>query len=142
MKKNTVIRPIKESDVNKIYEIVEREFTINKNLRPEHDELREWLNDKYHIMLVADCCNEIVGFEHAYMISSSYAIIDTMFVTKSYRNRGIATHMNKKMESVLKDKKIRYVAQICVANSKETKNFLKKSSYIEEENMIWMGKNL
>jgi GNAT superfamily N-acetyltransferase len=97
---------------------------------------------KYNILLVAESCEEIIGFLYAKIVSKTWCILDNLVVDKKYREEGIGNLLVEDLYKILKSKKINYVQILEDIHHKKTREFWKKKWFKEEKIFVWADKVL
>jgi len=145
MTNHVIIRKAEPSDVDKLYDmgIKENGFVLSTQTRfYTRDYLEKWLqNPQSDILLVAEKDGEIIGFLFCRVFHDSWAMLDNIMVSHSWRRRGIGTALLKECLNKLRMKKVQYIAGI-VKEDNESINFFLKNEFLKGNKFIWIEKFL
>lgn len=140
------IRCAKKTDLASIYKMGmdTKELWVSKNTKfYTKKELSDWFqNPRENLLLVATAYKKIIGFSFSKIMSSEWAMGDTMAIDSKFRNLGIGSLLFKKRVKILKKLGINFLSSIVKANSKKSRDFWKKKGFKEGERLIWMEKNI
>jgi N-acetylglutamate synthase-like GNAT family acetyltransferase len=142
------IRKANHEDVNKIYALGKKINELNFSKQyPFHQrsELKESINDKNSILLVAENKDNVVGFLLAKIIfhrAGGWCILDNIAIEENFRKRGISDMLLKNFYLTLKNKKVNYIQILEEIHQKETHKFWKHQGFKKTKKFIWAEKRI
>ncbi|MFH1744973.1 MAG: GNAT family N-acetyltransferase [bacterium] len=143
---STKIKKAKKEDIPNILKLVEKivdyHCEIDKYYKPykSYDKLEEHLEktikDKNQKIIVAEENSEIIGYfvvgiEKAanYTVAKNIGIIDSAFIKKEYRNKGIGQKLFGQALEYLKSRKIKHIELDVDARNDLGINFWKENKF-------------
>ena len=139
------IRNAAKNDVNSIYRLGHsiKEFTVSNRIKfYEKAEMLEWVRKKDDIFLVAEHERKIVGFAFCKILSSKWAMLDSLGVSEKYRYGGIGTMLLDRTMIELHKKHVTFVQAFVGSDHIKSRKFWKKHGFKEGRKFIWIDKIL
>jgi len=137
------VRRANRADAAKIYKIgtSTSEFAVSKKIKFfTLNELKEFVDRKDCIFLVAKVRKEIAGFVIAFVMTRYWLFVDNFYILPKFRRQEVASELEKVMIKVAKKKKIDYISRIVKPSHASSRKFLKKKGYKETTGFLWLEK--
>jgi len=124
-------RKLKKKNWEKIMKTYQKERVLG---------MKKNLKNKKHYWIIAEENKEITGFGQVVIINKSQGELEKLYINKNYRNKGIASKIEKILETWLKNNNINKIYSRILLNNKPSIQFHMKKGF--KQTAIKMEKNL
>jgi N-acetylglutamate synthase-like GNAT family acetyltransferase len=140
------VRRAIESDVDAIYAIGHSDavFAVSETIRfYEKTELAEWAGAPCdNVLLIALLDGAVVGFLFCKIMSSHWAMLDNLYVVPAYRMHGTGNALLHELDSVLKEKGVKYLSTLSVHGNRYLAEYLGKHGFSQTNVYNWLERFL
>lgn len=112
----------------KVSKKVMRDDMIKKQ-RSRRAKMKKSIINKKNYYLIAEEKGEIIGFGHAYIKSKDTGILESIYIKKQYRRKGIGKKIAKELIKWLKKKKFKYIESNALIKNKASLKLQEKMGF-------------
>ncbi len=139
------VRKAKQKDILELIKIGKdiKEFDISSEAGGfwPKEILKEWINSKNDVILIAEENEKIIGFVmFSFHKPTKKATWENAWVSKEFQNRGIATKLMKEAIEILKKNGMKYICSLIKEDSKKSIKLHEKNNFKKGYKFWWFYK--
>jgi GNAT superfamily N-acetyltransferase len=138
------IRAIRKTDVARLIDVghSHTDFRVNRRVGfYKKSELITWARRSNEgVFLIAISGKTLLGFVFCKIMSSKWAMIDSLYVLPEFRRKGVGGKLIETCFAQLRNNGIDYVSTLIKPHKRQIRSYMSRNGFRQSSKYLWMGR--